>query len=264
MTRATSGAAPRAPIIEVRGLRTAFGTHVVHENLDLDIYPGEVLGVVGGSGTGKSVLLRNLIMLMRPAAGSIKVFGTEIVGIDRAGADALRRRFGVMFQQGALFSSLTVLENISVPLREHTDLSPERIRDVAMLKRALSGLQSHAANKYPGELSGGMLKRAAVARALALDPELLFLDEPSAGLDPVGAAALDDLILQLKESLGLAVVMVTHDLDSLWRTTDRVAFLGEKRILEAAPMEQLARSEHPLLTSYFTGPRARVAERQYR
>jgi phospholipid/cholesterol/gamma-HCH transport system ATP-binding protein len=188
------------------------------------------------------------------------VFGVETVGLPEAGADALRRRFGVMFQQGALFSSLTVLENVSVPLVEHTDLPAKLIEEIAMMKIALSGLPPDAGAKLPKELSGGMLKRAAVARALALDPALLFLDEPSAGLDPVSAAALDDLILQLRESLGLTLVMVTHDLDSLWRVTDRVAFLGERRILELDSMSDLSRSTHPMIVRYFQGPRGRASK----
>lgn len=246
-------------VIRVRGLKTQFGSHVVHENLDLDVCRGEILGIVGGSGSGKSVLMRQIIMLERPAAGSVKVFGTEVVGLSEKGQNALRRRFGVMFQQGALFSSLTVLENVSVPLIEHTKLPIELVEQMAMMKILLSGLPASAGALLPKQLSGGMRKRAAVARALALDPQLLFLDEPSAGLDPVSAAALDDLILQLRASLGLTLVLVTHDLDSLWRVTDRVAFLGERRILEVAPMEELSRSTHPLIVEYFQGPRARAA-----
>lgn len=248
-----------SPIIEVTGLRTQFGPKVVHENLDLQVRPGEILGIVGGSGSGKSVLLRQIIMLTRPAGGSVKVFGTETVGLGEKGQNALRKRFGVMFQQGALFSSLTVLENVAVPLVEHTSLPRDLIEQMAMMKILLSGLPPEAGALLPKQLSGGMLKRAAVARALSLDPQLLFLDEPSAGLDPVSAAALDDLLLQLRASLGLTLVLVTHDLDSLWRVTDRVAFLGEKRILEVASMNELSRSTHPLIIDYFQGPRARVA-----
>jgi len=250
-------------VIEVRGLRTQFGDHVVHENLDLDVHRGEIIGIVGGSGAGKSVLMRHIIMLNQAAAGSIKLLGRELNGISRRHADELRRRFGVMFQQGALFSSLTVLENIAVPLLEHTKLRSRQIEAISLLKLGLAGLTGGAAHKYPSELSGGMLKRAAVARALALDPELIFLDEPSAGLDPVSASALDELILQLRDSLGLTVVLVSHDLDSLWKVTDRVAFLGEKRILEIGPMAELSRSGHPLLSAYFSGPRARAVGRVY-
>lgn len=247
------------PVIDIRGLETRFGDHVVHHGLDLQVRRGEILGIVGGSGSGKSVLLRQIVMLAEPAAGSVKVFGTETVGIDDRGADALRRRFGMMFQQGALFSSLTVLENVSVPLVEQTRLPAQLIEQMAMMKILLVGLPADAAPKLPKQLSGGMLKRAAVARALALDPALLFLDEPSSGLDPVSAAGLDELILQLRASLGLTLVMVTHDLDSLWRVTDRVAFLGEKRILALGTMEELSRSTHPAIVEYFQGPRGRAA-----
>ncbi len=247
-------------VIDIRGLETRFGDHVVHENLDLQVRRGEILGIVGGSGTGKSVLVRQVIMLERPAAGSVKVWGVETVGIAPRDADALRRRFGMMFQQGALFSSLTVLENVSVPLVEHTKLPAKTIERLAMMKIVLAGLPPDAAPKLPSQLSGGMLKRAAVARALALDPALLILDEPTAGLDPVGAGALDELVMQLRESLGLTIVVVTHDLDSLWRVTDRVAFLGRKKIIALDTMEQLSRSEDPLLKKYFSGPRARAAQ----
>lgn len=247
------------PVIEVRGLRTQFGRKVVHENLDFSVRRGEIVALVGGSGSGKTTLLREITMLDAPTAGSVRLFGEETVGIGEAAAFALRRRFGMMFQLGALFSSLTVRENVAVPLREHTRLPAALIDDIAELKIALAGLPPDAAERYPAQLSGGMIKRAAVARAIALDPDLLFLDEPTAGLDPVGAAALDDLVLQLRDTLGLTVVIVTHDLDTLWRVTDRVAFLGERRVLACEPMPVLTRSEHPLIRAYFTGPRARAA-----
>ncbi|MDQ2694882.1 MAG: ATP-binding cassette domain-containing protein [Pseudomonadota bacterium] len=249
-------------VIDIRGLKTRFGPLVIHENMDLAIRRGEVVALVGGSGSGKTTLLREIIMLQEPAGGSIRLFGREVVGISEADAFLLRRRFGVMFQQGALFSSMTVAENVAVPLREHTRLERGLIADIARVKVALAGLPAHAADKYPRQLSGGMLKRAAVARALALDPDLLFLDEPTAGLDPVSANALDELVLQLRESLGLTVVMVTHDLDSLWKTTDRVAFLGERRVIGYAAMAELAQSGHPLIRNYFAGPRGRVAREQ--
>lgn len=251
---------PDEAVIEIRGLRTQFGTTVIHENLDLDIRRGEIVALVGGSGSGKTTLLRAIIMLLAPVAGSIKLFGQSIVGISEAEAFQLRRRFGMLFQQGALFSSLTVRENIAVPLHEHTPLSSERIMAIADLKVALAGLPASAGFKLPRELSGGMLKRAALARALALDPALLFLDEPTAGLDPVSAGAFDQLVVQLKESLGLTVVMITHDLDTLWQATDRVAFLGEKRVIGYAPMRDLTQAEHPLIRAYFEGPRGRAAE----
>ncbi|MCA9561980.1 MAG: ATP-binding cassette domain-containing protein [Myxococcales bacterium] len=225
----------------------------------MDVRRGEVLGLVGGSGAGKTVLMRHMILLYEPAGGSVKLFGQETSNLSDARAAELRRRFGVMFQQGALFGGLTVLQNVAVPLKEHTDLSPADIEEVAMLKIGLSGLPALAAHKYPRELSGGMLKRAAVARAIALDPDLLFLDEPSAGLDPVSAAKLDDLIAQLSESLGLTVVLVSHDLDSLWRVTTRIAFLGEKKILAEGTMLELSKNPHPIIQEYFGGPRGRAA-----
>jgi phospholipid/cholesterol/gamma-HCH transport system ATP-binding protein len=248
------------PVIQIRGLRTGFGPAIVHDHLDLEVRRGEVVALAGGSGSGKTTLLRAIIMLLRPLAGSIELFGQEIVGIGDRAAFRLRRRFGMLFQQGALFSSLTVRENVAVPLREHTPLSARHIAEIADLKIALAGLPADAGAKLPRELSGGMLKRAALARALALDPALLFLDEPTAGLDPVSAGAFDALVVQLKESLGLTVVMVTHDLDTLWQATDRVAFLGEKRVIGYAPMRELTRSGHPLIRAYFEGPRGRAAE----
>ena len=257
-----ASAASTVPAIEVRGLRTQFGTAVIHEALDLTVRRGEVLAIVGGSGSGKSTLLREIMRLEQPAEGSIRVFDQEILGLDEGALRSLQRRWGMMFQRGALFSALTVAENVMVPLREHTNLEPALMNEIAALKVALVGLPASACVKYPSQLSGGMVKRAAIARALALDPDLLFLDEPTAGLDPVGAAALDDLVLQLKELLGLTVVMVTHDLDSLWRVTDRVAMLGEKRVLATASMTELSTMQHPIIRSYFSGPRARAAQEQ--
>ncbi len=253
-------APPGAVVIAVRGLRTQFGATVIHEQLDLDIHEGEIVALVGGSGSGKTTLLRAMIMLLTPAAGSIRLFGQEIVGIDEEGAFRLRRRFGMLFQQGALFSSLTVRDNVVAALREHTALSDRRMHEIADLKIALAGLPATAGPKLPRELSGGMLKRAALARALALDPALLFLDEPTAGLDPISAGAFDELVVQLRDSLGLTVVLVTHDLDTLWQATDRVAFLGEKRVIGYAPMRALTQAENPLIRAYFEGPRGRAAE----
>jgi phospholipid/cholesterol/gamma-HCH transport system ATP-binding protein len=233
---------------------------VVHDNLDMTIHRGQIVGLVGGSGAGKTVLLRQILMLDKPAAGSIRVFGQEVVGASASEVAKLNERFGVLFQHGALFTSLTIRDNVAVPLQEHTQLSRRCIKELAELKIALAGLPASAADQYPNELSGGMIKRAAMARALALDPDLLFLDEPSAGLDPVSANALDELILQLKDSLGLTVLMVTHDLDSLWRTTDRVAFLGEKKVLGYATIAALSQAEHPLIQAFFNGPRGRAAQ----
>lgn len=249
-----------SPVIELRGVCTRFGSARIHENLDLTIQRGEVLALVGGSGSGKTTLLHEMIMLRQPSSGSIRLFGEEIVG---AGAEVLeqqRQRFGVLFQQGALFSALTVLQNVGVPLREHTKFPDELIDQIALLKIQQAGLPADAALKYPSELSGGMIKRAALARAMALDPQVLFLDEPTAGLDPVSASAFDELVLRLKQWLGLTVVMVTHDLDSLWKVADRVAVLGERRVIAVAPMTELAQIDHPAVQAYFEGPRARAAQ----
>jgi phospholipid/cholesterol/gamma-HCH transport system ATP-binding protein len=247
-------------IIRVRGLRTQFGRQVIHDNLDLDVRRGEVLAIVGGSGTGKSVLLRAIIGLIRPRAGSIEVFGRNLAMLRQAERQALEQRWGVLFQDGALFSALTVEQNIQVPLREHLDLPQDLMDEIATLKIAMVGLPREAAGKYPSELSGGMRKRAGLARSLALDPELLFLDEPTAGLDPIGAAAFDQLIRRLQHSLGLTVVMVTHDLDSLFAICDRIAVLAEKRVMVVGPMDLMLRQTHPWIHEYFHGPRSRAAQ----
>jgi phospholipid/cholesterol/gamma-HCH transport system ATP-binding protein len=251
-----------APVLELRGVCTRFGATIVHEQLDLSVRRGEVLALVGGSGSGKTTLLREMIMLHQPDSGSIRLFGEEIVGAPTQTRERLRQRFGVLFQQGALFSALTVLQNVGVPLHEHTRLNAALIDQIALLKIQQAGLPADAAVKYPSELSGGMIKRAALARAMALDPQLLFLDEPTAGLDPVSATTFDELVLRLKQWLGLTVVMVTHDLDSLWRVADRVAVLAERRVIAVAPMEELARMDHPAIRVYFEGPRARAAQPQ--
>ena len=247
-------------VIEVHGLRNQFGAQVVHENLDLDVYQGEILGVVGGSGSGKSVLLRSIIGLNRPAAGSVKVFGQDVLRLTEAQRSALEQRYGVLFQNGALFSSLTVAENVMVPLREHHDLPLALMQRLAALKIALAGLPAEAGAKYPAELSGGMVKRAALSRALALDPEILFLDEPTAGLDPIGAAAFDQLILTLRESLGLTVFLITHDLDTLYTICDRVAVIAKKRVLIADTLDKVEHFDEPWVREYFQGPRGRSAE----
>jgi phospholipid/cholesterol/gamma-HCH transport system ATP-binding protein len=247
-------------VISIRNLRTAFGEYVVHDAIDLDVVRGEVLALVGGSGSGKSTLLREMIMLQTPAAGSIKLFGSEVIGISEHGAQQLRRRIGVLFQQGALFSGLTVQENVGIPLREHTRLDDAMIDALARLKIIQAGLEPEAANLYPSELSGGMIKRAALARAMALDPEVLFLDEPTSGLDPTSAGLFDELVLKLKDMLGLTVLMVTHDLDSLWEVADRVAVLGDGTLRGVDSMQALSKSTDPHVREYFEGPRARRAQ----
>ena len=250
--------ADRDVVISIRGLETRFGRQVVHDGLDLDVLRGEVLGVVGGSGTGKSVLLRTIVGLNRPAAGTITVLGEEVGRLDQSRWRHLQSRWGVLFQSGALFSSLTVAQNIVAPLKEHTDLSPRLIAELVALKIRMVGLPADAAGKYPSQLSGGMKKRAGLARALALDPEILFLDEPTAGLDPIGAAAFDDLIRSLQQSLGLTVFMVTHDLDSLHAICDRIAVLVDKRV-KVGTMDDHLKDDHPWIREYFHGPRARAA-----
>ncbi len=246
-------------IIEINKLRTQFGTTVIHENLSLRVQRGEIIALIGDSGVGKSTLLREIIVLEKPAAGSIKVFGIEVLNLSDKQTLWLRRHCGMMFQQGALFNSLTVGENVAVPLYEHTQLSERLIKEIVAFKIALVGLPASAKKKYPAQLSGGMIKRAAVARALALDPNILFLDEPTAGLDPIGAGAFDELILRLTESLGLTVVIVTHDLDLLWKVTNRVAVLADKQVFVVAPICELIQLDHPWLQKYFQGPRGRAA-----
>ncbi|MGE5189402.1 MAG: ABC transporter ATP-binding protein [Gemmatimonadota bacterium] len=262
MTVRPSDAAAGVPVIEVAGVSTRFGDSRVHQDVSLTVYRGEVFALAGGNGSGKSTLLREIIMLQQPSDGGIRLFGADLGGAGEEARDALLRRCGVMFQYGALFSSLTVAENIAVPLREHTRLDRETIREIAEIKISLVGLPADSAAKYPNELSGGMRKRAAMARAIALDPEILFLDEPSSGLDPVSAEGIDDLILHLRGLLGLTVFMVTHDLDSLWRVTDRVAILGGGRILGIGTMEELSRLADPMVRPYFHGPRGRAAGEQ--
>ncbi|MBD5804230.1 putative ABC transporter ATP-binding protein [Azoarcus sp. Aa7] len=246
-------------VIEVRGVRNQFGRQVVHDGLDLDVRRGEILSVVGGSGTGKSVLLRTIVGLNRPAAGSVSVFGEDLLGLPTARRVAIERRFGVLFQKGALFSSLTVAENVALPLIEHAGLKAGEAARLAALKIALAGLPANAGEKYPAELSGGMIKRAALARALALDPDILFLDEPTAGLDPIGAAAFDELILTLRDALGLTVFMVTHDLDTIYTITDRVAVLAQKRVLVNDRLDVVADFDDAWIREYFHGPRGRAA-----
>ncbi len=249
------GEAHTEVVIRVRGLKVGFGVHLVMNGLDLDIYRGEVLGFVGASGAGKSVLTRAILGLLPKRAGVIEVYGENVDALSTAERERVERRWGVLFQQGALFSGLTVLQNIQAPMREHLDLSPRLRDELAMLKINLVGLPADAANKLPSELSGGMVKRAALARALALDPDLLFLDEPTSGLDPIGAGEFDELIATLQRTLGLTVFMVTHDLDSLYAICDRVAVLGQGRVTAIGPISELLLSQDPWIKAYFHGKR---------
>jgi phospholipid/cholesterol/gamma-HCH transport system ATP-binding protein len=246
-------------VIQVRALCNQFGSNIVHKDLDLDVRRGEILGVVGGSGTGKSVLLRSIVGLLRPAAGEVNVFGENLLALDSDKRSALERRIGVLFQRGALFSSLTVLENIALPLIEHSGLSRRQASEIANVKLALAGLPAHAGALFPSDLSGGMVKRAALARALALDPDLLFLDEPTAGLDPIGAAAFDQLLMTLRDAFNLTVFLVTHDLDTLYTTCDRVAVLSQKKVLVVDSLDVVAANPDSWIQSYFHGPRGRAA-----
>lgn len=251
---------PRAePVIKVRGLDNAFNGFYVHKNLDLDVYRGDILGVVGGSGTGKSVLLRSIVGLRKPTAGSVQVLGKSMQDLSSREREVLGRHLGVLFQGGALYSSLTVLENVAFPLIEQLHLSRKDAEHIAMLKVLLVGLPENAATKYPAELSGGMVKRAALARALALDPQILFLDEPTAGLDPISAAAFDQLMLTLRDALGLTMFLVTHDLDTLYTACSRVAVLSEKKVLVNDTLDKVEKFDHPWIQEYFNGPRGRAA-----
>ena len=245
-------------VIKVRGLVNGFGNKVIHDHLDLDVYRGEVLGVVGGSGAGKSVLLRSIIGLIHPLEGSVEVLGQKTGEVEGPAMQRLEMRWGVLFQEGALFSSQTVAENIQVPLREYTSMSQELMDEIAAMKLGLVGLPPDTGAKYPSELSGGMKKRAGLARALALDPELLFLDEPTAGLDPISANQFDELIKQLQKTLGLTVFLVTHDIDTLRATTDRIAVLIDKKI-RIGTFDTLVHDPHPWIQQYFSGVRGRAA-----
>jgi phospholipid/cholesterol/gamma-HCH transport system ATP-binding protein len=247
-------------VIRVRGLKNSFGEQVVHEGLDLDVRRGEILGVVGGSGTGKSVLMRSIIGLQTPDEGEVQVFGEQMLGRDELEAVDVRKRWGVLFQGGALFSTLTVAENIQVPLKEfYPQIDQQLLNEIAAYKVVMTGLPPDAGPKYPAELSGGMKKRAGLARSLALDPELLFLDEPTAGLDPIGAARFDELTKSLRDTLGLTVFLITHDLDTLYAICDRVAVLADKKVVAVGTIPELLALDHPWIEEYFKGPRGRMA-----
>jgi phospholipid/cholesterol/gamma-HCH transport system ATP-binding protein len=249
------------PIIRVRGLINRFGSKTVHEDLELEVKRGEILGVIGGSGTGKSVLMRSIVGLHTPNAGEIEVFGQRMDQLSRDERVKVERRWGVMFQDWALFSTMTVRENVMAPMVEHTKIPEALMRELADLKIRLAGLELEAAPKRPADLSGGMRKRAALARALSLDPELLFLDEPTAGLDPIGAARFDELVRSLSQSLGLTIFLVTHDLDTLAATCDRIAVLSDGKVLAIGPLDEVRQNPHPWIKDYFSGPRGRAAVR---
>jgi phospholipid/cholesterol/gamma-HCH transport system ATP-binding protein len=252
------------PVITVKGLCNSFGEQVIHRDLDLTVCRGEILGVVGGSGTGKSVLLRSIIGLQTPNSGEIEVLGESMVGRDEDEAKNIRRRWGILFQNGALFSTLTVAENVEVPIREYFPYIQEDLLDeIASFKIAMALLPANAGPKYPSELSGGMVKRAGIARALALDPELLFLDEPTSGLDPIAAAGFDELIRSLQQRLGLTVFLITHDLDTLHSICDRIAVLADKKVLGVGTIPELLALDHPWIQEYFNGPRGRAASASY-
>jgi len=251
-------------VIEVSKVSTRFGDHVVHSELDLEVRRDEIFALIGGSGSGKSTLLREMILLQRPDSGSIRVLGVDLQKLGDDEALRLRQRWGVMFQHGGLFGSLTVNENIGLPLREHSGLEDGLIDEIAAWKLAMTGLKPEVGAQYPSELSGGMMKRASLARALALDPELLFLDEPTAGLDPDSAAAVDELVRGLRDLFGLTIVMITHDLDLLWQVADRVAVLAEGTVQGIGSMSELSHTDNPAIRQFFDGPRGRAAQEQYK
>ncbi len=253
-----NGSGKREAVLEVNDVTVAFGKNVVLDNLNLEVYRGEILGFVGASGTGKSVLMRTILRLLRRQSGVIKILGHDYDTAEEAERIKLDMRLGVLFQHGALFSALTVKENIQVPMREYLDLSQSLMDELAAVKIEMVGLDASAGDKYPSELSGGMIKRAALARALALDPDLVFLDEPTSGLDPIGAAEFDELIAQLRDTLGLTVYMVTHDLDSLFSVCDRIAVLGQKKVLISGTITDMLEFDDPWVQSYFRGKRART------
>lgn len=249
-------------VIEISKVSTRFGDHVVHSELDLEVRSGEIFALIGGSGSGKSTLLREMIMLQRPDSGFIRVLGSDLHDLGDEETIALRQRWGVMFQHGGLFGSLTVKENVGLPLREHTGLDDVLIDEIAVWKLSMAGLDPGVGAQYPSELSGGMMKRASLARALALDPELLFLDEPTAGLDPESASGVDQLVRKLRDLFGLTIVMITHDLDLLWQVADRVAVLADGKVQGIGTMSELSHMDHPVIRKFFDGTRGRAAQEQ--
>jgi phospholipid/cholesterol/gamma-HCH transport system ATP-binding protein len=249
-------------VVEMRHVATSFGEHVVHTDINLSIHRAEIFAIIGGSGSGKSTILREMILLQRPNSGSVQILGIDLKDINDDDALTLRKRWGVMFQHGGLFGSLTVKENVGLPLREHTQLSEPLIDEIAAAKLAMTGLALMAGRQYPSELSGGMMKRASLARAMALDPELLFLDEPTAGLDPVSAAGVDELVTKLRDQFGLTIVMITHDLDLLWQVADRVAVLADGKVQAVDSMLGLSSNKNPAVKAFFDGPRGRSAQKR--
>jgi phospholipid/cholesterol/gamma-HCH transport system ATP-binding protein len=248
-----------APVISVRGVVNRFGHQLVHDGLDMDVMPGEVFGIVGGSGTGKSVLLRTMLGLQRPESGSVEIEGRQVIGASASDLQEVKRSYGVTFQQGALFTALSVAQNVELPIAEYHAVSETTLRELAELKIRMVGLPMDAADKFPAQLSGGMVKRAALARALALDPVLLFLDEPTSGLDPISAAAFDKLVLYLQQSLKLTVVMITHDLDTIFRICNRVGVIVDRRMISGT-LDEIVRHEHPWIREYFHGERSRAVQ----
>jgi phospholipid/cholesterol/gamma-HCH transport system ATP-binding protein len=248
-------------VVEMTGVVTRFGSNLVHDNVNLTIHRGEIYGLLGGSGSGKSTLLKEMIMLLQPECGEVRVLGMNLASVSREDAAKLRRRWGVLFQAGALYSSLTVAENVGIKLREYTGLPKKIVDEIVKMKITMVGLPPHAADLFPAQLSGGMVKRASLARALAMDPELLFLDEPTSGLDPVGAEEFDSLIVKLRNVLGLTVIMVTHDLDSIWTIVDRFAVLGEKKVIAQGTLQEVISNPHPVIRKFFLGARGRIRSR---
>jgi phospholipid/cholesterol/gamma-HCH transport system ATP-binding protein len=250
-------------IIIIKDVCTRFGETIIHKDLNLTVKRGEILGIVGGSGSGKTTLLRTMLALNKPCSGSVKVFGHEITTASSRILLEIQKRWGVLFQTAALFSSLTLMENVAFPLREHANLDEETIKHLALLKILMAGLPKESALRLPSQLSGGMQKRAGLARAIVMDPELIFLDEPTSGLDPNTAAAFDELILNLQKTMGLTIVMITHDVDSLWKVTDRVAFLGKGKVMAVEPIAELVKSTDPQIHDFFRGARGRLAEENH-